>query len=71
MIKPESYITDDLIRAFRENKTVSQSSPEGPLPDVSVQWLAGGCRLYRIRPRAEAPQDCLAMGGAWVKQQGH
>jgi len=57
MIKPESYITDDLIRAFREERAESQSSPEAPLADVSVRWLAGGCRLYRIN-RAKTPAPC-------------
>jgi hypothetical protein len=76
MIRPESYITDDLIRAFREEMAGSPSLPEAPLADVSVQWLAGGCRLYRIDrtrdpsiERAEAPEDCSA-GDIRVEHRG-
>jgi hypothetical protein len=53
MIKPESYITDDLIRAFREERAESQSSPEAPLADVSVRWLIAERRWLR-----ELLQDC-------------
>jgi hypothetical protein len=49
MIRPENYITDELIRAFCNEKVGPRFFlPEKPLVDVSVQWVAGGCRLYRL-----------------------
>lgn len=76
MIRPENYITDDLIWAFHEAKARPPSMGRAPLTGVSSQWLVGGCRLYRINraiergtEHAEAPQDCSAVG-AWVEQRG-
>jgi hypothetical protein len=61
MVKPESYITDEMIEAIRRAIAGAGSLPPPPAVNVSVQWLAGGCRLYRME-RAEAQKDCSAVG---------
>jgi hypothetical protein len=81
MIRPESYITDDLIWAFRQrwqDLLLRLRYPElmSASNGVSVQWLAGGCRLYRIDrtkdpsiERAEAPEDCSTVD-TWTEHRG-
>jgi hypothetical protein len=68
MVKLESYLTDDLIEAVRRAKAGAASLPSLPTSYISVQWIAGGCRLYRME-RAEAQKDRSAVG-AWLMERG-
>ena len=68
MVKPEYYLTDDLIEAVRRAKAGATYLPSLPTSNVSVQWIAGGCRLYRME-RGEAQKDRSAVG-AWLMERG-